>query len=675
MGKLGITRRRVVLAVAGVVTVVLALGVPGVQATDNPGGKIVVAKQTDPDGDTTSFEFVLTRPNGQQKVFSLHDDEERLTGALDPGTYSVGENVPDGWTLTSASCDDGSSPSSIEIEGSETVTCTFFNKKNPPPATRIIVVKETDPDEDPTSFDFTFTRPNGNSFAFSLQDGQRRVTGGLTAGVYSVVESGEEGWTLTSATCSDGSSPSAIDVSEGEEVTCTFFNTKNPPPPDTGTIVVEKQTIPDGDETEFDFVFEDEEGFSLSDGEQETFDGLSPGTYSVDEDDLEGWTLVSATCSDGSSPGSIDLDAGETVTCTFVNSKDNRPNRGSSITVSKSASPTSLKEPGGPVNYSVTITNTSADIDVFITDVDDDKFGDLDDDGGSGCFDVPIRLHPGGSVNCQFTKQITGAGGTSHVNTVTANGVDEDGDPVSGSDDARVDIIAKVIDLVIVKDATSPTPLDGTVNYTMTVTNKGPDTATNVQLADPAPAGITYLSATTSQGTCVVTASLVTCDLGTIAPGQVVTINVTGRATQVGEHTNTATVTGSGGGEANPADNVDSATTVVPAPITPPTPKPKPKPKPVCMTVTVLPKMLKADGKADSITVRVTAGKKRAPGVVVLVTGKDIRKTARTNRQGVAVIKVNVKSPGLLRVTTVSKESCGAKQIGIIGVFTPPVTG
>ena len=577
MGKLGMTRRRAVLALAGVVTGVLAFGVPGVQAT-NPGAKIIVEKQTDPDGDPQAFEFVLTRPNGNQKSFTLHDGEHNLIGQLDSGTYSVAESVPTGWTLASASCDDGSSPSSIEIVAEKVVTCTFLNKKNPPP-------------------------------------------------------------------------------------------------PQTGTIVVEKQTNPDGNQTEFDFTFEDEEGFSLSDGEQETFGGLSPGSYSVDEDTPGGWTLTSATCSDGSSPGSIDLDAGETVVCTFVNTKQNRPNRSSSINVSKSASPTSLKEPGGPVTFSISITNTSAAANVTITEVFDDKFGDLDDEGGSGCFDVPINLAPGGTVNCQLKKQITGTGGTSHVNTVTARGFDEDGDPLSDSDDARVDIVAKVIDLVIAKDATSPTPLNGTVTYTMTVTNKGPDTATSVQLADPAPAGITYLTASSSQGTCVVTASLVTCDLGTIAPGQVVTITVTGRATQVGQHTNTATVTGSGGGEANPADNVDTATTVVPAPITPPTPKPKPKPKPVCMTVTVLPKMLKADGKADSVTVRVTAGKKRAAGVVVLVTGKDIRKTARTNRQGIAVVKINVKSPGLLRVTTVSKESCGAKQIGVIGVFTPPLTG
>ena len=477
MGKVGIPRRRVVFAVAAAVLGVLALGVPGVQAT-NPGAKIIVEKQTHPDGDPTSFQFVLTRPNGQQKVFSLHDDEHPAHG-VDPGMHSVTEVVPSGWTLTSA-------------------------------------------------------------------------------------------------TCSDGSSPDAIDVSEDEEVRCIFENTKNPSPR-TGTIVVQKQTIPDGDQTEFQFSFEDEEGFFLSDGEQEVFDELSPGTYSVDESGQQGWTLTSATCSDGSSPGSIDLSSGETVTCVFVNTRNNQPtDRPSSINVSKSVSPTTLKEPGGAVTYSVTITNTSADIDVTITEVFDDKFGDLDDDGGSGCFDVPLTLAPGASTNCQLHKTITGAGGTSHVNVVTACGYDEDGDRLCASDDARVDITSKVIDLVIVKDATSPTALNGTVQYTMTVTNKGPDTATNVQLADPAPTGITYLTASPSQGTCNVAPALITCNLGTIAPGQTVTVNATGRATQTGQLTNTATVTGSGGAEANPADNTDSATTTVPKPLTPPTPKPSP---------------------------------------------------------------------------------------------------
>ena len=67
---------------------------------------------------------------------------------------------------------------------------------------------------------------------------------------------------------------------------------------------------------------------------------------------------------------------------------------------------------------------------------------------------------------------------------------------------------------------------------------------------------------------------------GTIAAGQTVTIAITGRATTVGSHTNTATVTGGGGRETNPADNVDSAVTVVPAPLKPPTVKPTPSRSP-----------------------------------------------------------------------------------------------
>ncbi len=676
MGKVGISRRRWVLAGFAVVLGTLMLGVPGIDATNNPGGKIIVVKKTDPAGDPTAFEFILSRPNGQQKHFVLHGGEQRLTGDLDPGTYSVNESVPDGWTQESATCDDGSSPSSIDIQGDKVVTCTFVNTTNrpPPPKTGTITIqKQTIPEGADASFGFAFGETQ-----FTLSDGQQRVFDDLSSGTYSVSESSTEGWTLTSATCSDGSSPSSINLSEGESVLCTFVNSNNPPPPRTGTIIVQKQTIPEGAETGFHFVFDDEEGFTLSDGEQEVFSELSAGTYSVEESSTEGWTLTSATCSDQSSPSSIDLSPGETVVCTFVNTSGNQPtDRPSSINVSKSVSPTVVKEPGGEVTYSITVTNTSADSDVTITDVSDDRFGDLDDEGGNGCFDVPFTLAPGESNNCQFTTVLVGAGGTSHVNVVTACGHDEDGDPLCDSDDARVDFTPKVIDLVIVKDATSPTTLNGTVQYTMTVTNKGPDTATNVQLADPAPVGVTYLTASPSQGTCTVVPALITCSLGTIAPGQTVTINATGRVTQTGQLTNTATVTGSGGAEANPADNTDSATTTVPKPLTPPTPKPTPTPKPqYCLALVVTPKMIKADGKPAMISVRVTAGKKAAKGVRVLVTGKGLHKTARTNSRGVALVKVNLSNPGLIRVTTLSKqESCGAKRIGVVGVFLPPVTG
>ena len=416
------------------------------------------------------------------------------------------------------------------------------------------------------------------------------------------------GWDLSSAVCSDQSPASAISLQAGETVTCVFTNTKR------ATIIVEKQTAPD--KASGSFSFSGAAAGSIGDGGQIVVANLVPGTYTSTEAETQGWSLTHISCDDANSTGSIDsrtatfrLEAGEVVKCTFNNAKLGQ----GSIDVQKSANPTTVKEPGGPVTFSVTITNTSADVDVAITNVVDDKFGDLDDDGGNGCFDVPINLAPGEKVNCTFSKTITGVGGTSHVNTVTASGTDEAGNPVSDSDDAKVDINPRLIDLVIVKEASSPTPLNGIVNYSLTVTNKGPDTATNVQLADPAPAGITYLTANPSQGTCNLSPALITCSLGTIAAGQTVTIAITARATTVGSHTNTATVTGGGGRETNPADNVDTAVTVVPAPLKPPVVKPQPEPA-VCLSLTVSPKMIKADGKPDKVTAKVTAGRQAGQG-------------------------------------------------------------
>jgi len=629
--------------------------------TNTKRGAIIVEKQTNPNGDPQVFGFNASyNPNG----FSLSDGQSNDSGALAPGTYSVSETVPAGWDLESATCSDGSQPGSIGLAAGETVTCVFTNEKD----AVIIVEKQTNPNGDPQSFGFNASYDGDG---FSLADGQSNNSGDLDPGTYSVSENVPQGWDLESAVCSDESNPSSIALAAGETVTCVFTNTKR------GSIIVEKQTSPNG--AAGSFGFSGDAAGSIGDNGQIVVPNLVPGTYTSTEAEAEGWSLTSISCNDANSTGSLgsrtatfSLEAGETVKCTFTNAKLGQ----GSISVSKSANPTSVKEPGGQVTYSVTITNTSADVDVHITNVVDDKFGDLDDSGGNGCFDVPINLAPGEKVNCTFQRTITGVGGTSHVNVVTASGTDEAGNPVSASDDAKVDITPRLIDLVIVKEASSPTPLNGIVNYSLTVTNKGPDTATNVQLADPAPAGITYLTANPSQGTCNVSPSLITCSLGNIVAGQTVTINMTGRATAVGSHTNTATVTGSGGRETNAGDNVDSAVTVVPAPLKPPAVKPPPEPE-VCLALTVSPKMIKADGKPDKVTVKVTAGSKRVKGVKVIVSGAGVSKTAKTNGKGVAVLRINPKKPGLITITVLetNQKLCGPKRIGVVGVFLPPLTG
>jgi uncharacterized repeat protein (TIGR01451 family) len=349
-----------------------------------------------------------------------------------------------------------------------------------------------------------------------------------------------------------------------------------------------------------------------------------------------------------------------------------------SMGISKSATPSTLQEPGGEVTYTVTVTNTSSNVDLSVMNVVDDFFGDLDDDGGNGCFDVPINLAPGAHASCQFTGKVTGAGGTSHVNTVTAYGHDENGHELTASAQARVDTTERLIDLVLTKAATSPTPLGGTVHYSLSVTNQGADPATNVEIADPAPAGISFVGATTTQGTCSVTASLASCSVGTLAPGQTVTVSITAKATQVGSIVNSATATGSGGRETNATDNVAQATTEVPAPVTPPTPETGTKSHTsACLTLTVSPKMVTADHQTHRIMISVTASGTRVRGAKVVIRGAGVRTSGRTNRSGVAVVRVKPVRSGVITITANERrqESCGAKRVAVTGAFVPPVTG
>jgi hypothetical protein len=87
--------------------------------------------------------------------------------------------------------------------------------------------------------------------------------------------------------------------------------------------------------------------------------------------------------------------------------------------------------------------------------------------------------------------------------------------------------------------------------------------------------------------------------------------------------------------------------------------------------------MIKADGKPDRITVRVTAGKKRLKGVRVTVRGAGVDKAGTSNRNGLVSLRVNPRKAGIIRVAAreTDRELCGPRRIGVVGVFLPPVTG
>jgi hypothetical protein len=190
----------------------------------------------------------------------------------------------------------------------------------PPEPGTIIVEKQTDPDGAPDTFTFI-----GDATG-TISDGQRIVVGGLQPGTYTSQETVPAGWDLTSIVCDDsnssgdvGTGTATFRLEAGETVTCIFTNTQQP-----GTIIVEKQTDPDG--APDTFTFTGDAAGTISDGGQIVVSGLQPGTYTSQETVPAGWNLTDIQCDDDNSEGNLEartatfqLEAGETVKCTFYN--------------------------------------------------------------------------------------------------------------------------------------------------------------------------------------------------------------------------------------------------------------------------------------------------------------------------------------------------------------------
>ena len=102
-----------------------ARAVRGVEIEVPCPGRIIVEKETEPAGSTESFAFTPSYGPG----FSLKHGESHTSAPLPPRSgYSVSESVPPGWDVTSATCDDHSPITNIDVAPGETVTCTFKNE-------------------------------------------------------------------------------------------------------------------------------------------------------------------------------------------------------------------------------------------------------------------------------------------------------------------------------------------------------------------------------------------------------------------------------------------------------------------------------------------------------------------------------------------------------------------
>jgi hypothetical protein len=180
------------------------------------------------------------------------------------------------------------------------------------------------------TFNFTTTGDDGfpSTFSITTSNGTGRQTFKVNAGGYNVTESGPDApWGFTSLNCTSGGSVSGqmamFTLPAGGDVTCTFTDTK------VGSIVIRKVAL--GGDAAFNFTATGglKSPFSIttsSGSGNSTFSNLPPGVYNVTESGPSlPWAFTSLSCSPTQSifgqKAQITLTAGQTVTCTYTDTK------------------------------------------------------------------------------------------------------------------------------------------------------------------------------------------------------------------------------------------------------------------------------------------------------------------------------------------------------------------
>ena len=144
------------------------------------------------------------------------------------------------------------------------------------------------------------------------------------------------------------------------------------------------------------------------------------------------------------------------------------------------------------------------------------------------------------------------------TNTATISGADQF-DPDLANNTASATETPQQADLSLTKIVSDATPNVGdTITFTVTLTNLGPDPATNVQVQDLLPAGLTFVSAAPSQGSYVPLTG--TWTVGSVTVGTPQALSIQATVVSPNPQTNTATIAGADQFDPDAGNNTASAT-------------------------------------------------------------------------------------------------------------------
>ncbi|MDP1793065.1 MAG: hypothetical protein Q8K63_02915, partial [Acidimicrobiales bacterium] len=161
-----------------------------------------------------------------------------------------------------------------------------------------------------------------------------------------------------------------------------------------------------------------------------------------------------------------------------------------SIVVTKTATPSSVSELGGPVSFTVKVQNLSVEA-VTLTSLVDDVFGDLN--GKGSCVTGGV-IAIAGSYSCEFGATLSGQPGTPHHNIVTAIVTDDDDTTAIDDDDETVTFTDVLPVINVDKSASAPLVVAGdNVTYAYLVTNKGSEPLQDVTIDDDKCPSVTFV--------------------------------------------------------------------------------------------------------------------------------------------------------------------------------------
>jgi uncharacterized repeat protein (TIGR01451 family) len=420
-------------------------------------------------------------------------------GPSDADNVSIVDTLPANVTFVSATSSAGTSGTPSVVNGAQVVTIPLGTVTNGSTVTAMVVV---------TTTGSTAASIADNASVMSADTSDPNTANNSASASSNVTPAADVGVTIAG---------SAASVSAGQNLTYTITVTNNGP--DTASNVMLTNTFP----TNATFV--------SSNATQGT--APTPGSGAVSLGSLAAGAMATVTIvvtpNAGAVPSITDSASISSSTPTDPNTKNNSASVTTTVTPAADltvtvAAPSSVTV-GQDLTYTINVTNNgpSTATGVVLTDTlpplpADGTFvsGSAGTLAGSTLTDNIGTLTAGASVTVTIVIAPNAGALPSVANTATVTNQVPDTNQANNTATVMTDVTSNA-DVSVGIAPVATVPVGGTLSYTINVHNNGPQDASAVVLTDTLPAGVTFVSATSTLGGAVTnTNGVVTANIGTL---------------------------------------------------------------------------------------------------------------------------------------------------------------